>query len=218
MRLHTTITSPYSRKVWVVAHEAGLAERIERVATNPHSDEYLRRDNPLCRVPTLVLQNGETLFDSPVICEYLDSLHDGPKLFPPEGPARWQALQLQAVADGMLDANVSRRNELIRPPAQQSRTWIDRQCRAVAAACSWLEYRIGRLEDPAVTIGHIAVACSLGYFAVRFLDDQWRESCPNLADWHARFEHRPAMEATRYESLRRNLPRDQIKEGPISHH
>ena len=85
MQLHTTITSPYARKVWVVAHETGLISQIRSIPTNPHCDEYLRSDNPLCRVPTLLLENGEALFDSPVICEYLDSLHDGPRLF--IGPA-----------------------------------------------------------------------------------------------------------------------------------
>jgi glutathione S-transferase len=113
MRLHSTITSPYARKVWVVAHETGLISKIQRIPTNPHADEYLRDDNPLCRVPTLVLADGSTLFDSPVICEYLDSLHEGQKLFPPSGPERWSALRLQALGDGMLDASVSRRMEVI---------------------------------------------------------------------------------------------------------
>jgi glutathione S-transferase len=165
-------------------------------------------------VPTLLLEDGEALFDSPVICEYLDSLHYGTKLFPPAGAARWQALKLQAVGDGVLDANVSRRNELIRPLFEQSSDWIDRQCRAVVAACRWLENRIDRLEDSPVTIGHIAVACALGYFAVRFPEDAWARACPKLADWQARFEQRPAMQATRYENLKRMLPSELVKEGP----
>ena len=89
MRLHSTITSPYARKVWVVAHETALISRIERIPTNPHADEYLRDDNPLCRVPTLVLADGSSLFDSPVICEYLDNMASGRKLFPAAGPGRW---------------------------------------------------------------------------------------------------------------------------------
>jgi glutathione S-transferase len=148
MRLHSTITSPYARKVWVVAHETGLISRIERVATNPHADEYLRDDNPLCRVPTLVLADGFVLFDSPVICEYLDSLHTGRKLFPPCGSERWSALRLHALGDGMLDASLSRRMEVIRPGTEQSPTWIDRQIKAVNAACAWLEERIELLDGP----------------------------------------------------------------------
>ena len=115
--LHSTITSPYARKVWVVAHETGLISQIERIATNPHADEYLRSDNPLCRVPTLILNDQSALFDSPVICEYLDSLHSGPKLFPAAGNERWAALRLQALGDGMLDASLSRRMETIGLPA-----------------------------------------------------------------------------------------------------
>src|SRR5271169_14205 len=107
MRMHSTITSPYARKVWVVAHETGAIDRIERIATNPHTDEYLREDNPLCRVPTLLLPDGDVLFDSPVICEYLDSLHHGPTLFPLNGPERWFALKLQALGDGILDTNIA---------------------------------------------------------------------------------------------------------------
>ena len=86
MRLHSTITSPYARKVWVFAHETGLIGNIQQIPTNPHVDEYLRDDNPLCRVPTLVLDAGEALFDSPVICEYLDNLHSGRRLISTEGP------------------------------------------------------------------------------------------------------------------------------------
>ena len=216
MRLHSTITSPYARKVWVVAHETGLVSRIERVPTNPHADEYLRDDNPLCRVPTLVLLDGSTLFDSPVICEYLDSLHEGQKLFPPSGLARWSALRLQALGDGMLDASLARRMEVIRPAAEQSPAWIDRQIKGVNAACAWLEARFEMLSDP-TTIGHIAVGCALGYLDLRFSNDPWRQRYPRLADWSRSFAVRPSMVATRHDVLKETLPSQMIKEGP-SHH
>ena len=217
MKLHSTITSAYARKVWVVAHETGLIGRITRIPTNPHHDEYLRKDNPLCRVPALILDNGEVLFDSPVICEYLDSLHDGPKLFPAAGDARWHALRLQAVGDGILDANVSRRNEVIRDPGEQSPGWIARQIMGVEAAYAWLEERIAQLHSQPLTIGHIAVGCALGYSDVRFPGDAWRSRCPQLAAWHAAFEKRPSMAATRYASLKATLPPEMIKEGPNRH-
>jgi glutathione S-transferase len=216
MRLHATITSAYARKVWVVAHEKGLLGRVERLSTNPHLDEYLRKDNPLCRVPTLVLDDGEVLFDSPVICEYLDSLGDGPALFPSAGPARWRALRLQALGDGLLDANVSRRMEVIRPPHERSPAWISRQIQAVNAACAWLEERLTDLAGP-ITIGHVALGCALGYFDIRFNEDLWRERFPGLAEWHNKFEQRPSMQATRYAVLKATLPAEMIKEGP-SHH
>ena len=161
MRLHSTITSPYARKVWVVAHETGLISQVERIPTNPHADEYLRDDNPLCRVPTLLLADGSALFDSPVICEYLDSLHSGTKLFPPSGPERWAALRLQALGDGMLDASHSRRMEVIRPATEQSPAWIERQIRGVDVACAWMEAR-RQLFDGPITSGQIAIACALG--------------------------------------------------------
>jgi len=216
MRLHCTITSAYARKVWVVAHETGLLDKIERLPTNPHFDEYLRDDNPLCRVPTLLLDNGEALFDSPVICEYLDSLHNGRKLFPAEPEKRWPALRLQALGDGMLDANVSRRCEIIRPANEQSPMWIARQIKGVEAACAWLEARLDQLSGP-VTIGHIAIGCALGYFDIRFPDDPWRAQFPGLAAWHASFEERPSMQATRYSVLKATLPAHLIKEGPNHH-
>ena len=216
MRLHSTITSPYARKVWVVAHETGLISRIERIPTNPHADEYLRDDNPLCRVPTLVLADGSSLFDSPVICEYLDSLHNGPKLFPPSGPERWSALRLQALGDGMLDASLSRRMEMIRPANEQSAAWAARQITGVNAACAWLEARVEILGAP-ITIGHIAIGCALGYLDLRFSSDPWRDRYPRLADWVHVFEQRPSMVATRYDVLKETLPGHLIKEGPSRH-
>src|SRR5262245_24823236 len=198
MRLHSTITSPYARKVWVVAHETGLISKLERIPTNPHGDEYLRDDNPLCRVPTLVLADGSTLFDSPVICEYLDSLHEGRKLCPPSGPERWSALRLQALGDGMLDASLSRRMEVIRPATEQSPAWIERQWMAVNAACAWLEVRCELLGGP-ITIGHIAIGCAFGYLDLRFAADPWRDKYPRLAAWNEGFQARPSMVATRYD-------------------
>ena len=216
MRLHSTITSPYARKVWVVAHETCLIARIERIPTNPHVDEYLRNDNPLCRVPTLVLADGSTLFDSPVICEYLDSLHNKPKLFPPSGSERWAALRLQALGDGILDASLARRMEVIRPSTEQSPAWIERQITGVSSACAWIEARIQMLEGP-ITIGQIAVGCALGYLDLRFPETAWRNRYPRLAKWNSVFEARPSMVATRYDVLKETLPAELVKEGPSRH-
>ena len=181
----------------------------------PLRHEYLRDDNPLCRVPTLLLDDGEALFDRPVVCEYLDSLHTGPRLIPAEGP-RWHTLRLQAIGDGMLDANVSRRMEMIRPPNEQAPSWIARQTQALEAACSWLESRLSELEG-SITIGHIAVGCALGYFDIRYPDDRWRTRYPRLGSWYDQFETRPSMQATRYDILKVTLPASMIKEGPSRH-
>jgi glutathione S-transferase len=216
MRLHSTITSPYARKVWVVAHEKGLISQIERLPTNPHADEYLRSDNPLCRVPTLILDDRSALFDSPVICEYLDSLHSGPKLFPPAGDERWAALRLQALGDGMLDASLSRRMETIRPASEQSPIWIARQIIAINAALDWLEARIQLLDGP-IDIGQIAIGCALGYLDLRFAGEPWLDKRMRVAEWNATFQARPSMVATRYDVLKATLPARLVKEGPSRH-
>ncbi|MEK7820711.1 MAG: glutathione S-transferase N-terminal domain-containing protein, partial [Pseudomonadota bacterium] len=109
MKLRFSPTSPYVRKVCVVALETGLFARLDLAPTNVWAaDTDIGRDNPLGKVPALATDGGEVLFDSPVICEYLDSLHDGAKLFPAAGGARWTALRRQALADGILDASVLR--------------------------------------------------------------------------------------------------------------
>jgi len=216
MHLHSTITSPYARKVWVVAHETGLISQIERIATNPHADEYLRSDNPLCRVPTLILNDQSALFDSPVICEYLDSLHSGPKLFPAAGNERWAALRLQALGDGMLDASLSRRMETIRPASEQSPMWIARQMMAINAALDWLGARIQLLNGP-TNIGQIAIGCALGYLDLRFPGDPWLDKRTGIANWNTMFQARPSMVATRYDVLKSTLPTHLVKEGPSRH-
>src|SRR5579862_9120083 len=109
MKLRFAAASPFVRKVMVVALETGLSERIERVASavspvKPNED--IARENPLIKVPSLTLDDGTVLYDSPVICEYLDTLHDGAKLFPPSGAARWTALRQQALADGLMEAAI----------------------------------------------------------------------------------------------------------------
>ena len=132
MKLRYASASPYVRKVIVLAIETGLDGRIERVPTDvrdPSTD--LPGDNPLGKVPTLITDGGEALYDSPVICEFLDTLHDGLKLFPSPGGARWTALRRQALADGILDAGVARRLEALRPEKERSASWSARQATVV---------------------------------------------------------------------------------------
>jgi glutathione S-transferase len=215
MKIHATITSPFARKVLVTAHETGQYDRLEWIATNPHADEYLRTDNPLCKIPTLLVDGQLPLFDSRVVCEYLDSLHGGPKLFPAEASLRWAALRLQALGDGILDANVSRRNETIRPRNEQSQAWIGRQRLAVGSAISWLNKRVALLDGP-ITIGSITVGCALGYFEVRFPQDDWRTGNNDVSSWYDEFASRPSMIKTKYATLKAALPKDLQKEG--GHH
>jgi glutathione S-transferase len=196
MKLRYSPTSPYVRKVTVVAHETGLIGRIELVPTNVWaSDTDIGRDNPLGKVPALTTDGGEVLYDSPVICEYLDSLHDGAKLYPPSGGARGTALRRQALADGMLDAGVLRRLESMRKEPERSASWIERQRMAVARAMDALEEQASAL-GAGVTIGHVAIACALGWFDFRFPADDWRLNRPALAAWYAAFAERPSMKKT----------------------
>lgn len=216
MKLHSTITSAFARKVWIVAYETGVIDRIERIPTNPHTDQYLLSDNPLCRIPTLVLSNGEVLFNSPVICEYLDSLHDGPKLFPASGSERWFALKLQALGDGILDTNMSRRSELMRPLGGRDLDLIEHRKQALEASYTWLDDHIHGIKSRPFSIGHIAIGCALGYSLVAFPNEMWWVHYKRLAAWHTQVEERASMIATRYETLKATLSPELIKEGPAS--
>ncbi|MCB2102550.1 MAG: glutathione S-transferase N-terminal domain-containing protein [Rhodobacterales bacterium] len=196
MKLRYSATSPYVRKVMVTAIETGLADHIELIATNvwdPATDIGVH--NPLGKVPALVTEGGEVLFDSPVVCEFLDSLHDGLKLFPPAGGARWTALRRQALADGLIDASVLRRLESGRPEGTWSLEWIERQRLTMARSLDTLEEEADELGET-VTIGHIAIGCALGYLDFRFADDAWRADHPALADWYETFSARASMMRT----------------------
>ncbi len=196
MKLRCSPTSPYTRKVTVTAIETGLDRRIERIPTNVWAvDTDIGADNPLGKVPTLLLDGGEVLYDSPVICEYLDGLHNGEKLIPPIGGKRWTALRRQALADGLIDAAVLRLLEGKREKPRCSQAWIDRQRTAMARALDVLEDEADMLGDE-VTIGHIAIGCALGYVDFRFDGDAWRSSRPALADWYDLFSQRRSMTVT----------------------
>jgi glutathione S-transferase len=184
MRLHHSPTSPYVRKVMACAIARGIEGRIETIATNPHeSPPALLAANPLSKVPTLVTDDGIAVYDSPVICEYLDTLGDAPPLFPPVGSAaRLRALILQATADGILDAAVARRMHAAWPQDEGRQAFDARQKAAIARALDVLEKAPPQgLAD----IGAIAVGCALGYLDFRFAHEPWRDAHPRLAAWFA---------------------------------
>ncbi|WP_119677557.1 glutathione S-transferase N-terminal domain-containing protein [Indioceanicola profundi] len=185
MKLRYSQTSPYVRKVLMLAHEAGLADRIELVPTDVWApDSPIVRDNPLAKIPCLVTEDGLVLFDSPVVAEYLDSQHDGRKLFPAAGRERWVALRQQAMADGICDAGVLRLLEGRRPESLRSADWIERQRRAMVRTLDTLEAEAEALPKPdALTIGGIAVAVTLGYLDFRYAKDGWRHGRSRLAHW-----------------------------------
>ena len=194
MKLYHSATSPYVRKVMACAIARGLDHQIELVTTNPHeSPAALLRDNPLSKVPCLVTDDGLALFDSPVICEYLDSVGDVIPLFPAGGPLRWRALRLQAMGDGLMDAAVLRRMEQGRPADTAREAVMDRQAHAVARTLDQLE---ADLPANHLDIGTITVACALGYLDLRFAADQWRAGRPKLAHWCEAMSERPEIAQT----------------------
>ena len=198
MRLRTSNTTPYGRKVSAVIIERGLSDRVDIVPTDPWAaDTDLPKDNPMGKVPTLVLDDGTAMFDSSLLCEYLDAMAEGgPLLYPQDGEARWRIRRLDALATGLIDASVTRVVDRRRPADLQSKDWQDRQKAAMTRACDALEQAAGTLETEAVSIAHLATACALGYLDLRFADDGWRDGRPRLAAWYEGFKTRPAIAET----------------------
>jgi len=194
MKLFHAPGSPFVRKVMACAITRGLEGRIQLHPTNPHaSPPDLVADNPTSKVPCLVTDDGLSLYDSPVICEVLDSVDDAPALFPPSGAARWRALKFQAMGDGILDAAVPCRGELARPKEAARDAAIARYKTVMARTVDALE------ADPPhrhVDIGSIAVACALGYLDFRYAADAWRTGHPKLAAWFEEFSKNPGIAQT----------------------
>lgn len=198
MKLHWSPRSPFVRKVMVAAHECGVTDRITTVRTvvamtSPHAG--LMADNPLSKIPTLVLDDGTVLYDSGVICEYLDTLHDGPKLYP-QGAARWTALRRHALGSGLLDLLVPWRNERDRP--QPSQPHLSAYAVKADSAFDALEREAPALAAAPFDIGQIAIGCALSYADFRFKDRPWRDGRPQLTAWHAAFSERPSVRATAF--------------------
>jgi glutathione S-transferase len=198
MKLFYSATSPFVRKCLVSAHELGLRDRLELVPAAAHPvnrDRSVVAHNPLGKIPTLMTDEGTVLYDSRVICEYLNAMGDG-HLLPVTGDARWPVLALQALADGMMDAAVLvRYEETVRPETLRWPEWVDGQLDKVNCGLAELERRAGQL-DRGIDIGAITAGCALGYLDFRFASLAWRERCPSAAAWFERFRQRDSMVAT----------------------
>ena len=199
MQLLYAPTSPFVRKVMVCAHLSGQAGRIQWLNSSAHPvrrDGRIAAHNPLAKVPTLVLDDGQALYDSRVICEYIDSLGSA-GIFPAAGPARWTALTRQALGDGLLDAALLARYELTaRPPEFQWPIWREALLTKVTACLASIETIASELTHDKPTIGEITIGCALGYLDFRFPELNWRAQCGIAARWNEAFQSLPAMQAT----------------------
>ena len=199
MKLFYSPASPYVRKVMVLLHETGLEPNVERIAVpvSPvQANADVQKQNPLAKIPAFITDAGETLYDSPVICEYLDAQAGGGKFFPPAGPRRWTALRRQALGDGILDAAILVRYEgTIRPEARRWDDWSRGQWQKVEAGIAEIEREAAAFGDT-FDIGTIALCCALGYLDLRFSDRQWRAKAPKTVAWMQKFAERPSMKKT----------------------
>jgi glutathione S-transferase len=196
MKLHTSTTSPYVRKVLVCALERGISlERVPTKTSPSTPDAGLRHNNPLAKLPTLVLDDGTTLYDSPVICEYLDTLPGGARLLPERGAERFAVLRRQALADGILDAGVLVRYESLRPRDKQSEDWITAQVGKVTSGLDILESEAATFA-PTPDVGTITVACALGWLEFRKPAGDIRRGRPRLFAWYDQFSKRPSLRDT----------------------
>jgi glutathione S-transferase len=191
MKLFQSPTSPFARKVMACAIARGIEGQITLVATKGEAPELVAH-NPLGKLPCLVTDDGVALFDSRVICSFLDGVGDVYPMFPPHG-TRTRALKLQALGDGISDAAVLRRDELMRARDPDRDAVIAKQGQKVARSLAVLE---ADLPANHIDIGAIAVACALGYLDLRYAHEPWRDEHPKLAAWYTEIAKHPCMAKT----------------------
>lgn len=201
MTLFHNPASPYVRKVMVLLHETGQLNRVALHGcqlTPVSPDAALNQDNPLGKIPALRLADGQVLYDSRVILDYLDQQHVGNPLIPRDGSARWRRLTLAARADGIMDASVLVRYELaLRAPEKHWEQWLDGQRDKIRRALAVLEAEAIAELASHFDVAAISVACALGYLDFRHPDLEWRQDHPQLAAWYLEVSQRPSMLATR---------------------
>lgn len=185
MLLRFSPTSPFVRKVRVAAALLGQPLELEPADTLDPSDS-LRSQNPLGKVPALVTEDGEVLFDSSVILAYLDHRAGGDRILPTEPEARFAALRKEALADGMMDAGILLLYEArFRPQEKHEVKWLDHQSHKMKRALDAFEAKAAPFAGP-VTVGDIALGCALGWFDFRF-GGAWRDEHPKLVAWYEGF-------------------------------
>jgi glutathione S-transferase len=201
MKLYYSSRSPYVRKVMLVIHELGLADRItcETVrVTSAEPSAAVMAHNPFGKIPTLVLDDGTAFFDSHVICAYLDTLHKGRKLLPEQDPDRLIVLRRHALGDGMTETLITWLGERFRQQPGQSEKRIELCRMKIANVLRILEDEAAQLDAAPFDVGHAAIGAALAYMDFRFDAEGWRDGHANLADWYAKFSARPSAIATKF--------------------
>jgi len=197
MKVFYSDASPYARKVRMAVVEKGLSDQVQFEVCAPYDKPAdLVEANPVIKIPALVREDGSSLFDSAVICEYLDSLTPEPQLLPPAaGEERWAVLRLHALANGMTDATYLATMEGRRPDGEQSPAWVEKQRGKILSCCDALE--ASDLPDSAApSLSTLALAAALGYVDLRHDDLGWRNGRPNLTAWMDKASQRPSFQST----------------------
>lgn len=196
MKLYHSPTSPFVRKVMMMAIETGQDSKLELVptATAEMAPAFVAA-NPLARVPALETDDGMTIPESTLICAYLDDQHGGARMIPRSGEARWRALKQEALATGFMEAAVAARGEMTRAEGERSPVNIDKLKARMTRALAALEAEADSFGGP-ITIGQLATAAALGYADFRYGDLGWRGTYPKLAAWYQRFSERPSVQRT----------------------
>lgn len=210
MTLHGGPISPFVRKAGIAIIEKGMEAQVRFVRSFTamlKANSELQQLNPLSKIPTLVTSRGVALFDSDVICEYVDSAHPPATLFPASGEERWQALRWNALGSGALDTLVLWRFECNRPSTQQSPEALETFATKIEAVLRLIEREMPVIEAAHFGIGHIPIGCMYGYLDFRFPSIDWRAAHPRSADWFSDFTQRPsAIRTTPYEQGTAHVP------------
>lgn len=195
MKLYITTPSPFARKVRIVAREKGLGDRIEEIATDPYADAPdLFAANPIVQVPALIAADGAPLTDSPVICEYLDEIGEGPRLLPASGPERLRVRRIETLANAALEMGVKRVLELRRPEHERSPSWIERWTRNLGRALDGLE--AADLKADPLDMGVITAGVAASWIGFRHPDIDWRAGRPRLVALTEALEARDSFRET----------------------
>jgi glutathione S-transferase len=201
MKLLYAPQSPFARKVRAAAIELGLGDRIDveyaEVVPGKPNRSFGGSVNPLRKIPALVTDNGETIFDSTVICGYLDDLAGGGVIIPRDPAARWRVLTHHALAHGICEAVILVRYETwLRPEPYRWSVWVDDQWDKINSGLAWFEHNPGSFQEP-VNLAHLALGNAVGYIDFRWPAENWRERFGQVAQWFERLDQRPSFSLTR---------------------